>query len=512
MKYVRLFLVLIVLLAGILRFYDIQNVPPGLYIDEVSSAYNGYSVFKTGKDEHGVKYPLWFEAFGEYKMPALVYATGLSTFLLGKSEFAVRLPSALLGTLTVLMLYFLLEKVLLLDRENFFKEPIYKYLPLLSAFLLAISPWHIQFSRGAFDAILALFFYVTGFMLFADYWEKNKFIYLLSSFLMFSLTLYTYNAYRITSILTLLVLTILQVWNFSNHKKHILISGFIAILLMIPVVQFSLTGAGVARFAQTSAFVDLKNSFLMEKIVQYPSIYIKNYLSYFSPHFLFVFGDGIGRHQIPGWGVLYRWMWPFLLLGIYGLLKNSKSFLARLTGLLFLLAPLSAALTAPSPHSLRSLLMVIPVVISVAIGLLFLFNKFWKKRFILGIVMGVIIIFEFAFYLHYYYFHYTKVNILDWGAGRKEIVEKEKKYENNYSHIMIENELGITYIYFLFYDAKKMPTPVDSDWRKPKEWQNEKVLFIRRSYEGKGISTKRIIDRATIPNQNNDVVAEFWEL
>jgi len=221
MKYVRLFLVLIVLLAGILRFYDIQNVPPGLYIDEVSSAYNGYSVFKTGKDEHGVKYPLWFEAFGEYKMPALVYATGLSTFLLGKSEFAVRLPSALLGTLTVLMLYFLLEKVLLLDRENFFKEPIYKYLPLLSAFLLAISPWHIQFSRGAFDAILALFFYVTGFMLFADYWEKNKFIYLLSSFLMFSLTLYTYNAYRITSILTLLVLTILQKFGIFLIIKNI---------------------------------------------------------------------------------------------------------------------------------------------------------------------------------------------------------------------------------------------------------------------------------------------------
>jgi 4-amino-4-deoxy-L-arabinose transferase-like glycosyltransferase len=510
MRYTKLFLILIVLLAGILRFYRIQNVPPGLYIDEVSSAYNGYSVFQTGKDEHGKSYPLWFEAFGEYKMPGLIYATGLSTFILGKSEFAVRLPSALLGTLTVLLLYFLLEKLLSFDRKLFFRESIFRYLPLLSSFLLAIAPWHIQFSRGAFDATLALFFYTGGFLLYAYYWGKRRFTYLLGSFLLFSLTLYTYNAYRITSVITLLILTVLHLQTFPNLKKHILTSGIIVILLMMPVVQFSLTGAGVVRFAQTSAFTELKNVLFVEKIVQYPSVYIKNYLSYFSPNFLFVFGDGIGRHQIPGWGVLYRWMWPFLLIGLYGLLKNSSSFLTRLTILLFLLAPLSAALAVPSPHSLRSLLMVIPITITLAAGLLLLLNKFWNKRFLLGSIIGFIILFEFAFYLHYYYFHYPKVNILDWGAGNKEIVETVKKYEKTHKHIVIERDFRLTYIYFLFYDARAIPLAVDLDWKKPKEWQNEKVLFIRRRYDG--ADTKNIIDRVRISNQNNDVVAEFWEL
>ena len=510
MRYTKLFLVLIILLAGILRFYGIQNVPPGLYVDEVSSAYNGYSVFQTGKDEHGKPYPLWFEAFGEYKMPGLIYTTGLSTFALGKSEFAVRLPSALLGTLTVLLLYFLVEKLLSFDKKLYFRESIFRYLPLLSSFLLAIAPWHIQFSRGAFDATLALFFYAGGFLLYAYYLGKRRFAYLLGSFLLFSLTLYTYNAYRITSVITLLILTVLHLRTFPNLKKHILISVIVAILLITPVVQFSLTGAGVARFEQTSAFTDLKQMLLIEKTVQYPSVYIKNYLSYFSPNFLFVSGDGIGRHQVPGWGVLYRWMWPFLLIGLYGLLKNSSLFLTRLTILLFLLAPLSAALAVPSPHSLRSLLMVIPIAITLAAGLLLLLNKFWDKRFLLGSIVGFIIVFEFAFYLHYYYFHYTKVNIFDWGAGNKEIVETARKYEKTYSHIVIEGELGLTYIYFLFYDARAIPISVEPDWKKPREWQNEKVLFIRRRYDG--ADTKKIIDLVRIPNQNNDVVAEFWEL
>lgn len=510
MKYARLFLVLIIFLAGILRFYNIENVPPGLYIDEVSSAYNGYSVFQTGKDEHGVSYPLWFQAFGEYKMPGLIYATGLSTYLLGNTEFAVRLPSALLGTLTVLLLYLLVGKILAFDRKKFFKEPIFDYLPLFSAFLFAIVPWHIQFSRGAFDANLALFFYMGGFLFFTYYWEKKSLKYLLLSFFLFSLTLYTYNAYRMTGILTLLLLSILHIRIFPNLKKHIFTSGIVAILLMIPIIQFSLTGAGAARFEQTSAFSELKNLPNGQKAVDYPLNYIKNYLSYFSPYFLFSHGDGIGRHQIPGWGVLYRWMLPLFLIGIYALLKNCSSILVRLIVLFFLLAPLSAALAVPSPHSLRSLLMVIPIVITVAVGWLFLLNKFWKKRFILGTIIGFIVIFEFALYLHYYFFHYPKVNILDWGAGNKEIVETTKKYSGKYRHVAIERDLGFTYIYFLFYGAKIIPLVVEVDWQKPMEWGNEKALFIRR--ELREANTKNIIDRVHISNQNNDVVAEFWEI
>lgn len=510
MKYTRLLLVLIILFAGILRFYNIENVPPGLYVDEVSSAYNGYSVFQTGNDEYGEPYPLWFRAFGEYKMPALVYATGLSTFILGKSEFAVRLPSASLGTLTVLLLYLLVAKVLSFDRKKFLKEPIYNFLPLLSAFLLAIAPWHIQFSRGAFDATLALFFYVGGFMFFAYYWGKKNFVYLLISFLFFSLTLYTYNAYRITSILTLLILSTIHIVNFPKLRKHIFASGLISILLMLPVIQFSLTGAGIARFEQTSAFTHLKDLPLDQKIIRYPLIYAGNYLTYFSPRFLFSFGDTIGRHQIPGWGVLYHWMLPFLLIGIYALLKKSSSILFKLTAFLFLLGPLSAALATPSPHSLRSLLMVIPIAITTAVGLLFLLNKFWNKRIFLGIIITLVVFFEFGMYLHYYYFHYPNVNILDWGAGNKEIVEKTKKYIDIYPHIMIDNQLGLTYIYFLFYDSKIKPLSVPKNWQKPKEWAKEKVLFIRRHRDE--VELKNVIDYVTIPNPNKDIVAEFQEL
>ncbi|EKD95597.1 MAG: hypothetical protein ACD_24C00433G0001, partial [uncultured bacterium] len=53
-------LLLIVLLGGALRFYQLASVPPSLARDEVSVGYNAYSILKTGKDEYGRIFPLSF--------------------------------------------------------------------------------------------------------------------------------------------------------------------------------------------------------------------------------------------------------------------------------------------------------------------------------------------------------------------------------------------------------------------------------------------------------------------
>src|SRR3984885_4207251 len=94
-----IFLAIIVILGFLLRFIDVSNDPPGLYIDEASIGYNAYTILTTGKDEFGIPHPLWFRSFGDYKMPVYIYSvTGAMAFL-GKNELAVRLPSIISGTL-----------------------------------------------------------------------------------------------------------------------------------------------------------------------------------------------------------------------------------------------------------------------------------------------------------------------------------------------------------------------------------------------------------------------------
>ena len=104
---IKFWLILIILLAAVLRFYKLGQVPSGFVNDEAAFGYNAYSLLKTGKDEFGKAWPIIFRSFGEGKLPVYVYLTVPSVAIFGLNEFAVRLPSALFGVLTVFMLYLL---------------------------------------------------------------------------------------------------------------------------------------------------------------------------------------------------------------------------------------------------------------------------------------------------------------------------------------------------------------------------------------------------------------------
>ena len=103
---------LILALAFFLRFYRLDSNPSSLYWEEAALGYDAYSILKTGKDFHGNFLPLVaFESFGDYKPSLYFYAAVPSIAIFGLNEFAVRFPSALFGTLTVLLVYFLGLKI-----------------------------------------------------------------------------------------------------------------------------------------------------------------------------------------------------------------------------------------------------------------------------------------------------------------------------------------------------------------------------------------------------------------
>lgn len=270
-------LCLIILLGATLRLYQLGTTPHGLYFDEASIGYNALLIGNKGVDEHGVSYPLWFAAFGEYKMPVYIYLTALAVKLLGPTTIAVRITSALFGTLTILSFFFLVRE--LAGRSSL---PYKKALPYVCAFLLAISTWHIQFSHAGFEATVAAFFYLTGLLLALLYWRKRSLPFLILSLVCFGLTLYTYDGYRPLTPLTLLILGGYAFWVERKLRKTLLGALLVVVLALAPLVLFNLTPEGLARFSQVSAFNELAHLPFWQRLLFMPAYYLRNYLTYFS--------------------------------------------------------------------------------------------------------------------------------------------------------------------------------------------------------------------------------------
>ncbi len=153
--------------------------------------------------------------------------------ILGLTPLAVRLPNLILSLLAIFFLYKLIHLVTQSSS-----------LALVVATLLSISPWHIHFSRGAWESSTALSFIILGVYFFYRYLKKPRLHLALFSLLFFLLSTYIYHSARIFSPLLLFIL-FLQ--NKNSLFKNPNICSFIIIfgaLLSLPVTISFLNSGG----------------------------------------------------------------------------------------------------------------------------------------------------------------------------------------------------------------------------------------------------------------------------
>lgn len=449
----------ITIFASVLRFWQLGAVPPSLDWDEASIGWNAYSLLKTGSDEYGNRFPVAIRSFGDYKPPLYVYATIPSLAVFGLSEFAIRFPSALAGTLTVLMTFFLVREL----TKN-----------LLLAYwvtgLLAVSPWHLQFSRVAFEANLSLFFLVLGSFFLAIFLRKKSWQPFFLMTVSYVLSLYSYHSARVVIPAFLVGMAIYYKDIFWQQKKTVIMGCFFGLLLLFPLIGATLTGGLSARFSEVSIFSsaglrdvakntidrqqqlgkqdqtngDLFGRALHSKVYTYARLLAKNYLDHFNFNFLFLNADGNGRHHAPGVGLLYLWELPFFLLGVYFLLIHRPRWLFFVLWW-FLVAPLAAILTAETPHAVRSLLYLPAYQIVCAYGLVCL------RRQALMVLASLFFAFNFFYFLHQYFVHLPLEYASSWQYGYKELVAKVQPLEGKYKQVYITTYNDQPYIYFLLY-------------------------------------------------------------
>lgn len=458
-------LLLILLLAVLLRFWQLGQNPPSLTWDEAAWGYNAYSLGIDGKDEFGRFLPLnYLESFGDFKPPVYAYLDVVPVKIFGLNEFATRFPSAFFGVLTVLITYFLTKRI-------FWNSKSKEVYALFSALFLAISPWHIMLSRAAFEANVASFFLVCGVWLFLGGVQERKW-YLLLSIISFVLSLYTFNTARIIAPLLALALVI-GFWKILfQRRKQIIFAFIIGIILILPTLKFLLSSQAQLRFKEVNIFTDIDvvrtsnqevindssawSRIMHNRRVGYTLSYLKHYFDNLNPSFLFIKGDGNPKFSTQDVGEMYLWDLPFFIAGILFLFKRKESNW-WIIPLWLILGIIPAATARETPHTLRieTTLPTFQILIAIgAVEFLFWLKKMqWSKRVraIIVIITFSLLILNGVYYLHGYYTHYATEFSGEWQYGYKESIAYVKSVEKNFSNVYITSDMGRPYIYYLFY-------------------------------------------------------------
>jgi hypothetical protein len=322
-------------LVVIRNLADLSGSPPGLYVDEASIGYNAWTIAHFGVDEHGIHFPLFFEAFGEYKNPIYVYAVAALVRFLPLTVAVERFPAALFGLVVV---GFLTAAAWRLTGS--------RLITLGTLALVAFTPWLVIESRVGFETISMVA------LLSAALWCLSGPRPAPRQFgiagLLLALAIYGYTTARLEVLLIAILLAI--VWGLARtpgwwRALVPIAAGYVVLGTYALLNPGALTG----RFSAISIWSD--GAPLGTVVARF----LANYLTYFSPSFLFTQGDINPRQNTEIGGMLLWVMAPLVIAGILVCWQRRREPFIRFTVAGILVAPIAAALTNNgTPHALRS--------------------------------------------------------------------------------------------------------------------------------------------------------------
>lgn len=485
----------ILIIGSVLRLWQLGQIPISLDWDEASLAYNAYSIAETGKDEYGQFLPVVLRSFDDYKPALYSYLAIPFIKIFDLSMFSIRIVSVISGIIAVFITFVLVKE--LFDK---------KYLAFLASFLLAISPWHIQFSRAAFEANVGLTLILLALILFLKGLRDHKLLVLSAIFA--ALSLYAYQAEKaFVPLLTLLLIFVYRRQILAIPKKYLAATFVVGAIVALPILTFTLTNkesltraTGTSIFANRTSIPDFipdfdlavrnlininNNDFVGlifdNRRVVYLRQLISNYFWHYDLNWLFIEGEGVNknvtnlRHQAYQMGNLYLWELPFILLGIYVLIfsKIKKETKFLILGWL-LIVPIPSSIAWDVPNSVRTLNFLPTFQIFTALGLLFAFQKisnikYFRSyressakpgqissiqiKYLVFSMFFLFLIFNLSYYLNQYFVQYDYFVSAHWQYGYVKLIPEIQKIEGDYDKIVISTKIPLdqSYIFFLFH-------------------------------------------------------------
>jgi 4-amino-4-deoxy-L-arabinose transferase-like glycosyltransferase len=342
-------LLVVTALAAALRLYALDRLPAGLYHDE---AYNGLDALDIIRGAR----PIFFEA-NNGREPLFIYLVSIAVALLGRNPLAIRIVSALLGTLTVPAAYAMA------------RELKGRRVALLSAVVTALTFWHLNLSRLGFRAVSLPLFIALALWWFARGLHRREWHNFALAGLFLGLAQYTYVAARFV----IIAFAVLSVYLFKRRRagfREVGILFAVALLVALPLLVYfgRHLDAFLARSAQVSVFnPDINGGDLLGTLARHA---VKT-LGMFNWR-----GDFIPRHNLPYRPVFDSLMGVIFLLGVVVAVRRARQEAEAGLVLLYSLVMLvPTVLAEDAPHFLRSVGILPVIMVFPAIGLASLYES-----------------------------------------------------------------------------------------------------------------------------------------
>ena len=442
---VSILLLSILLGAAVLRVVHLKDLPAGLFCDEAALGYNSWAILHYGVDENGVRLPLFLWSFTGYKNPVYLYASMLPIGLFGLDEFSLRLTSVAFGVATILAL-FLLGRALAGEKAG-----------LAAAALLAICPWHIHFSRIAFEVISFPLLFSLGLLFLIRFTRGERTLPL--AFLFLGICLYAYAIAKLFVPLFLIGFGLISLPTLWRRFREWMVAVPVLLATVAPVAVFDY----IHRQRGNAYF--RANSILRQPLPEVVKQFERNYATFFSPRFLFQEGDGIVRHAVRGHGELDLFFAPFLLLGL-GVLLLRRNRETKLVLLWLLLYPVGASLMNEIPSASRGLIGSAAFCLIAGIGVAFLLDGLARvnRRPAVSIalqgaaVAGLVALasVQTVGYLRLYFREYPKYSAPTYGGfqyGYRDVLKWMEPQRSRYARLMLTaTDVNQPQIFPLFYN------------------------------------------------------------
>lgn len=424
MKKQIIILLIILVIAGVFRFYQITSYPAGLFPDEAANGLDAEHILEG-------KHSVFFEK-GNGREGLYFYFLALIFKIFGSGVWQVHITSAIIGFLAIIIFYLLIK--------NWFDWKIAS----LASFFYAISVPATVMSRVGFRAVLITLTASLFFLFLTKAHKSKNLIYSVLAGICLSLNLYTYISARILVCAFVILIIIL----FRKQIKKILIIGISAFISFLPLglyfykhPEFVLERAGhVSIFNpdlnQGSALkillVNIKKAFLM----------------------FFTSGDLNWRHNISGAGFFNILTAGLFVLGfVFLIYRLKKDFFINFSVFIWFLAGLlPMLLTAQAiPHFLRAQGIIPVVFIFPAIGLWWLYGLFKNKILIILFVLCLISSLIFNFYQYFVFAKSQLENHYAFRADLTKVAELINQRDNKNKTFLVLDEYSVQTIDFLTY-------------------------------------------------------------
>lgn len=363
----------ILFVAATLRFYRLGDVPVGVTNDELGYISNAYSISQAGRNVFGEFLP-FFTYFGHGfpYMPVPMYLQAMVFRVMPLSAFSGRFLNALLGTGSILLVGWVVRKIS--GKES---------LAYAAALALAISPWHIFFSRTGYDTVVASFFYLLFFALSIRFINNRRFS--LWPMLILLLALFSYRGMTPLAFGLVVILTWYALRSVQKNKKYLisfLVSCFVAFSLFGVVAKMEsprgfMAEAGIDissmeknieySMRESQGLHTVKRIFL-NKPIAVLSRWLGQYMGGYDGGMLFLHGEGSQSYSMWMRGKLYAVDAIFFLIGLLFLFKTPSLFTFGLISLgLFFVSGLPGLVGGP-PYGSRNFFLTFPVAFFIGSG------------------------------------------------------------------------------------------------------------------------------------------------